>query len=645
MRPNDKTKGNFEPTSAEDALSTDHENETARIARRSFLQASTVAGLAAVGLSGTVAANTSPGDVIWEYDDLGDVCRSPPTIVDDVVYAGGRGVNAIDARSGEEKWSMGGSVTMWHTSPNVVDGTVYAAETDGTIHALGAEGDDSEYAEGMADPQWDYEAEGRGGRSPTAVDGLVYFGDEAGIVYAIDAETGDEEWRFDDYDHPIRSSPTVVDGTVYIGAGDYQQGGGPTGGVYALDADTGEEVWAVEHEQDGFEWQAETPTVADGVVYVTTNRGGAGGDAGLFAYDAETGDEQYSVVNEGSMSTWSVSPPTVAGDTIYVSTVSDVRAIDAATGDLRWTANDGSSSGTSMAIPTVADGTVFTANSDAELFAFDGDDGSEVWSSTIESDSDDDTVINTHQGGAGPTVVNGTLFIPAEMTLFAVDAGVDGHSEDTKVTLGTLGHHHEWAGTAAPTDPYDGEAPEDDEEEDEGEKDDHEYEDFCVVGGKVTDPDTGDPIGGADVTLYDPDGDNEVQTGVTGGNGHYCISEADGAGIYEIHVSHEDYEDVGTQVVTDVGIDPDELAIVDVVLGEDANVQSSLEGTGDDGSDDGTGEDDTGNGGSGDEAGGADDDGSPGPGIVGTVASICGVGYLLSKRAGRANHNPEDIGD
>jgi len=207
------------------------------------------------------------------------------------------------------------------------------------------------------------------------------------------------------------------------------------------------------------------------------------------------------------------------------------------------------------------------------------------------------------------------------------------------VTLGTLDHHHEFAGTAAPTDPYDGEAPEDDEDDED--EDDHEYDDLCVVGGKITDPDTGDPIGAADVTLYDPDGDNEVTTGITGGNGRYCISELDEAGTYEIHVSHEDYGDVGTQVISDVGIDPDELAIVDVVLGEDADVQPSLDGAGDGDSDDGaSGADDDDS--SGDGASGADDDGSPGPGIVGTVASICGVGYLLSKRAGRADHTTED---
>ena len=31
--------------------------------------------------------------------------------------------------------------------------------------------------------------------------------------------------------------------------------------------------------------------------------------------------------------------------------------------------------------------------------------------------------------------------------VYAIDAGVEGSSEDSRVLLGTMGHHHEWAGT------------------------------------------------------------------------------------------------------------------------------------------------------------------------------------------------------
>lgn len=47
-------------------------------------------------------------------------------------------------------------------------------------------------------------------------------------------------------------------------------------------------------------------------------------------------------------------------------------------------------------------------------------------------------------------MVDGTVFVGShDEDLCAVDAGVDGSSEDSRVTLGTLGHHHEWAAEQA----------------------------------------------------------------------------------------------------------------------------------------------------------------------------------------------------
>jgi len=39
------------------------------------------------------------------------------------------------------------------------------------------------------------------------------------------------------------------------------------------------------------------------------------------------------------------------------------------------------------------------------------------------------------------TIVDGTVFVGGYKTLYALDAGVDGSSSDSRVLLGTLGHH------------------------------------------------------------------------------------------------------------------------------------------------------------------------------------------------------------
>lgn len=55
---------------------------------------------------------------------------------------------------------------------------------------------------------------------------------------------------------------------------------------------------------------------------------------------------------------------------------------------------------------------------------------------------------------SSPTVVDGTIYVGGiDGHVYALDAGVEGHSEDSRVLLGTLGHHHSWAGVAPPEPP------------------------------------------------------------------------------------------------------------------------------------------------------------------------------------------------
>jgi len=76
---------------------------------------------------------------------------------------------------------------------------------------------------------------------------------------------------------------------------------------------------------------------------------------------------------------------------------------------------------------------------------------------------------------SSPTVVDGVVYFGDFRTLFtyedenriyAVDAGVSGSSEDSRVELGTLGHHDSWAQKQS-TGRDVGDEPEDEEEADE----------------------------------------------------------------------------------------------------------------------------------------------------------------------------------
>lgn len=51
--------------------------------------------------------------------------------------------------------------------------------------------------------------------SPTVVDGTVFVGSADNNLYAVDVQTGTEQWCFNT-GNSIHSSPTVVDGTVFV---------------------------------------------------------------------------------------------------------------------------------------------------------------------------------------------------------------------------------------------------------------------------------------------------------------------------------------------------------------------------------------------------------------------------------------------
>jgi len=103
-------------------------------------------------------------------------------------------------------------------------------------------------------------------------------------------------------------------------------------------------------------------------------------------------------------------------------------AVDAATGEQEWTFTQPEDSVSSS--PTVVDDTVYVGSGDETLYAVDTVTGEQEWAFTQP----------TGLIGSSPTVV---------------DDPNNGDSIGSRVTLGTLGHHHEWAETASSDDPID----------------------------------------------------------------------------------------------------------------------------------------------------------------------------------------------
>lgn len=377
--------------------------------RRKVLAACTT--VPTISLAGCLDDDEFQPEVQWHQDRLlSRGVRKPPTVVDGTVYVGGgvgnNYVTALDATDGTIEWSFRTNGDVF-TSPQVVDGTVYVGSEDGNVYALDPL---------TGDKRWEFETDGTGWSSPTAASGTVFVGGTDSVVYAVDTETGDLVWDFDT-DGTIYSSPTVFDGTVFIGSNDHR--------AYALDAETTEKQW--EYDTGGLVRAA--PTVSDGLVFV-------GSDNGIvYALDTETGTVEWETETDrtGQTARRSVSP-TVADDTLYIGrNTGTFSAFDTETGEEKWQYETGGSA-------------VYPATVVEDLILFGGWD-EEV--ATLFALTTDGELAWRMEGGpfTGPTVVDGTAFLGIHHEgVVALDIDRSGSSEDSRVILGTDGHHDEWTG-------------------------------------------------------------------------------------------------------------------------------------------------------------------------------------------------------
>jgi eukaryotic-like serine/threonine-protein kinase len=202
------------------------------------------------------------------------------------------------------------------SSPVVVDQTVYVCALDGTVHAVDAL---------SGAPRWTVPSRGKGvDSSPVVAAGSVYVCD--GHVHAFDAPTGDLRWKVFTGEQGA-SSPAFVDGLVIVG--------GPRWTLLALDAETGELRWTRRIEACRFPGlpgsppdlgaMESSPAVADGTIYAT-------GGGRLHALEAGTGQLKWSADVRCSP----MASPAVSAGAVYVTEGSGVCAVQASDGYIRW---------------------------------------------------------------------------------------------------------------------------------------------------------------------------------------------------------------------------------------------------------------------------------------------------------------------
>ncbi|WP_339145544.1 carboxypeptidase regulatory-like domain-containing protein [Sutcliffiella sp. BMC8] len=258
----------------------------------------------------------------WEYlnGTKGQILfASPSASKKYVVFTTDRGwVTALDARSGDEIWSIRlGSSNR--STPTIVDETVYlSGGQDGTIYALNILNGNIKWSKSIGQPAI-YE-------SPLYKDGTLIVSSgltDNASVYALDARDGKELWS-SSLGGSSFFGGAIGDQLVYIGSYENRT-------IRALQITDGAEVWSKQISQEGF---ASRPVYHEGTVYVQTSNFGNGAGS-LLAINGNTGEIVWQVAGVGDSQAGS---PIIYENLVMVgsSSMSILRAFNKTTGEEVW---------------------------------------------------------------------------------------------------------------------------------------------------------------------------------------------------------------------------------------------------------------------------------------------------------------------
>lgn len=366
--------GNADDGDEEDETETEDDEQSITVSGTwtAFGNGPTNAGLAAS------ASGVGEYETLWTKE-LPMERAAGPIVADGTLYTYGNGLTAIDAATGEVRWTVpipGGRPSPTYVGDGIVAGNserTALVDLDGNVQwqlTSGGDGhavtDEMIYAAGQGNV-WAFDIAGKFAWSeridkrttavPAVADGLLCIGTRDGHVFGFDADTGTREWTFEVASHSDRDDPagydvtggvTIYDGTGYFGTWDRT--------VYAVDQQTGE-----------LEWKRETnggidvcPAAADGTIYV-------GNDGGrILALDAATGDRKWASDRLGSPLRQGIA---LSNDIAYaVGEGGLLAAVDRTDGTMRW--RHLMSNERVRGSPAVADGYVFMTDGAGTVYAF-----------------------------------------------------------------------------------------------------------------------------------------------------------------------------------------------------------------------------------------------------------------------------------
>ncbi|MGI5426585.1 PQQ-binding-like beta-propeller repeat protein [Streptomyces sp. CA-179760] len=208
--------------------------------------------------------------------------------------------------------------------------------------------------------------------SMAVADGRIHASDGP-TLFALDAREGADLWRLqtDAWVYALQAGRgTVVTGTR-------------GGGVQGWEASGGQKLWEITGCQTDFESPEAGPALHDGTVYVWQ-------DARLRALDARTGDERWSypIGDAASCGGVPVRVTPAADGYVYVCAGTRVLALDVAGGHVKWHFEAPAvflSPPTFVPGPAVTGGGIYLADYLGTVYALDATDGRDRWRIATES--------------------------------------------------------------------------------------------------------------------------------------------------------------------------------------------------------------------------------------------------------------------
>jgi outer membrane protein assembly factor BamB len=288
---------------------------------------------------------------------------------------------SIDPQTGSLQWRI--TVGKNPTAPIAQNGSVFVGDEDGI----------AKYSD-RGTQQWKIPTDGKIISHPIIIEDNILYADSNGNVYSLAMSTGQEQWRLK-FSNESFLSPQY-DEYIYLTSGN---------NCYAVKRTTHSIVWTFA--STGRITSA--PVVSNKTVYVTS------WDTYFYALDAETGDVKWKYQTGWGFD----SSPSVSNGIIFVGAMDNNLYAFEEDGTLKWMFTCQASI---HSTPVSYGDLVFFGCDDGNVYAVNQSDGTGVWSFAPRFTVDGVMNYATTPILSNPLVVNGTVVIGANGTIYGLNS-------------------------------------------------------------------------------------------------------------------------------------------------------------------------------------------------------------------------------